>query len=364
MIGGSTNLIALEIDPELDHERWLRSRMSGLGGSDVPAVVGEDPSRSPAAIFAEKTTGISLFRDTERTAAGREFEPVVLNWFANGGRQWPREGGPYVLVKPPTVYRSDAPWMRASADAFGFYPEAVIDVLPNGTARWLRESSPLLQRKPNFLVEVKTHGWFGSRGYVLTDEDRPLVSVPPDKRIQCAWYMGLYQVDVTYLVCLVDTHLRRTFALRRDPDLESMLMTEADRFWRKHVLTGEPPPPDGTESYTDYLKQRFKKHSAELVDTTPEVDLAAQALIAIKRDEKKLKKDRELAEQVIKARIGEAAGVKTSHGVLTWKWQRSGKMRDKELRAELYQRCGFTDLEIEALEEKYEQPGHRVLRTP
>lgn len=374
MIGGRDDLDPIDLDPESDRDAWLSARMSGIGGSDAAAILGEDPHKSPIDVFLERTTGGAAMLDNERTSAGRWLEPIVLDAFARGGSDWPRLGGPLVAVKPPTVRHRVRTWQLGSADALVFEPESVADLLriddddgflEHGgildPSSWAREISA---RRPQALGEVKTHGWFGSRAYDVSEDGDPLISVPGAKRIQCAWYMSLYRVDVCYLIALVDTHLRRTFVLHRDQDLEDMLLEETERFWTRHVLTGDPPPPDGTERYTRYLRDRFGKHGTDLIESTTEVDLATETLLAVKREEKRLKREKELAEQVIKNHIGENDGVRTRLGAVTWRSQSSGKIRQKEALAELYAAVGWTDGEIAEFESRHQQPDHRVLRTP
>lgn len=358
MIAGRDYLVPVHLDPETDRDAWLADRLLGHGGSDVAKILGEHPKKGPIDVWLAHTGGdAGPDEDTERSRRGRFLEPYVLGWFAEGGEAWPRTGGPYRVVKPRTVYHRDRPWQRGSADGIGYYPEVIahladgVDLLGSTTA-------------PSFLLEVKTHGWYGSRGYSLDDEDEPLISVPPDKRIQVAWYQELYDVDVAYLAAMVDTHLCRTFLLPRDRELGAMMLEEVEQFRKRYILTNTPPPPDGKPSYREFLHRRLKSHDAEIVGSSDEVDIAVEALLAIKRDQKRLKGERELAEQVIKAAIGEHAGVKSSSGIVTWKAQRSGKYREKEMRAELYRVAGWTDLEIAAFEAKYAQPDHRVLRTP
>lgn len=360
MIGGRTDLVPIEYDAEADRAEWVAARMSGIGGSDVAAILGEDPFKSAIDVWQERVTGGSALLDNVRTTGGRWLEPFVLESFARGGDQWPRSGGECVLVKPPTVYRADRPWQRGSADSFLFEREradALIRTSP-------RPDQALVEARPDALVEAKTHGWFGSRGYDLSDDGDPIIGVPPAKRIQCASYMALYEVDVCYLAALVDTHHRKTFVLQRDKELEAMMLEECEHFWTRYVLTGEPPPVDGSKRYGAFLRERYRKHGAELVGSVEQVDLAVESLMAIKSDLKALKKDEELAAQVIKKHIGENAGTRTAHGTVTWHSQPSGKLRDGDARDALYLALGWTDTEIAEFEAKYEQPAHRVLRLP
>lgn len=363
MIAGCAHLIPVDVDPDRDREAWLADRLNGHGGSDVAKILHVHPSEGPIDVWSEHTSGVAVERsDNARTKRGRFLEPVLLKWFEEGGDAWPRPnmGGPIRVVKPPTVYHRDRPWQRGSVDGLAYCPESIADVPLDASTR----DRLILMRPPDAVVEAKAHGWFGSRGYDLDDDGDPLVSVPPDKRIQVAWYQELYDIDVGYLAALIDTHLKRTFLIPRDRELGAMLLEETEQFRKRYILTGEMPPPDGKANYRDYLKRRFKLHSAEIVESTDEVDLAAEALIAIKRDQARLKGDRELAEQVLKRAIAGDAGVRTAHGIVTWKSQRNGRYRDKDMRDALYKVAGWTDLEIAAFEEKYELPDHRVLRTP
>lgn len=372
MVAGRQWLVPVLLDPEADREAWVESRLAGIGGSDAPAVVHEHPSKTAIDVWLERRTGTQAFQDNDRTVVGRMLEGSVVRWFENGGEEWPRFGGQIVIAKPPTVYHRDRPWHRGSADGLVYEPEQVETIAPPGSVNRItldtrapyRDAmlcySPLV---PVAGVEVKTHGWFASRAYEFTEEGAP-VSIPPDKRIQIAWYQELYDLPLFYLVALVDTHVRKTYVVERDRELGATLLEEVERFWRVNVVGGVEPEPDGSESYKKYLRTRFSKHSAELVESTPAIDAATARLLEVKRTAKALEKEQETLEQVIKSHIGDALGVRTSLGNITWKSQASGKLRDKEARVELYTALGWTDSEIREFEKRFAQPDHRVMRTP
>lgn len=370
MIAGLDDLIVVDADPETDRDGWLKSRMRGLGGSDAAAVLGEDPNKSAIDVWTERAIGPDpdLSQDSERSIAGRWLEPVVLEAFTRGGTHWPRAGGQFVAVKPPTVQHAVRTWQFGSGDALLFDRDTVANVADSEHAcvapRGSQMEHALMQLRPQAIGEIKTHGWFGSRSYDITDDGDPVVSVPGSKRIQCAWYMSLYKLPVCFLIALVDTHLRRTFVLNRDQALEDSILEETEHFWTNHVVAGVPPPPDGSERYNRYLKSRFKRHDVEIVESNPEVELAVESLLMVKREQKQLQRRREQAEQIVKSCIGDSAGVRTTLGTLTWNLQPSGKMRQREALAELYSAVGWTDDEIANFELRHQQPDHRVLRTP
>lgn len=368
MIAGRDDLIPIEYDPESNRTEWLLRRQKGIGGSDIAAILGEHQTRKAIDVWMDKTAALSADDGNERTEMGNILEPIISDLFAHGAPKWPRSGGKYVVVKPPSVYHRDRTWQRGSADGFVYLPEAVLDIAvelePIPVGLYQQTPEVLCRRAPSALLEIKTHGWYGSKGYSLNDVTNPIVSVPPDKRIQCAWYMGLYGVGIANLACLVDTHLRRTFTLLRDTELEAMLLDAAERFWTSHVLADIPPEPDGSDSYRSYLSGRYDKHSDYIIGASDEVELAVESLIAIKRDQKRLEDEREMAEQVIKVAIGDNEGVQTSLGKVTWKSRPSGKIRQHDALAELYSVAGWTDDEISSFEERHKQPDNRVLRTP
>jgi predicted phage-related endonuclease len=370
IIAGRPWLVPVWLDPETNRTEWLLSRLGGIGGSDAAAIVDEHPYKSKIDVWSERVTGVLDEVEFERATVGRMFEPTILNWYSVGAPQWPRDGSPYRIVKPPTVYHRDRPWHRGSADGLVYLPEVIAH---------LAEGVDLLAHAPagalDHIVEVKTHGWFMGKGYgglrTRLSGDVPYLSsdgappeIPADKRIQCAWYMALYDAPACRLIALIDTHLRRTYEIPRDLELEATLLEHVERFWMRHVLTGEPPPADGSPSYKRFLAQRFKTHSAELVPTTPEVDAAIRQHIEIKRARRELAKLEEQAEQNIKAHIGGALGVRTTLGNVTWKNQRSGKLHEKAARAELYSVTGWTDDEIASFERRHAIPDFRALHTP
>lgn len=355
-IGGCSHLVPIELDAEQDRDAWVAARISGLGGSEIAAIVGEHPNKSAIDVWLEKVGSATPAFDNDRTRVGRMLEPIVLSWYARGAPEWNRPGEPLVVGKPPTCYHRARPWQRGSPDGFAYYPEQAVTIAPGVEL----VKSPL---RPDHLVEVKTHGWFASRSYETTDDGVP-IDVPTDKRIQCAWYMALFDMERCHLVALVDTHIQRTYVIHRDLHVEDYLLEEADRFWREHVETTTPPSPDGSESFGKYLSQRFKTHRPDLISATPEINTVARKLLRCKRAAKKLERVQELCEQQIKQFIGDAAGVKTLYGAVTWKSQRSGKLKVSEALDELYKHAGFTDAEIAAFENRLQSPDHRVLRTP
>lgn len=345
------------LDPIRDREEWVTSRLVGLGGSDVAAICGEHPQKSAIDVWLERTPGMGgvEFVDNESTIMGRYLEPFVLGLYAEGGDAWPRSGGAMFMLKPPSVYHRDRPWMRGSVDGIAYDPD--VAGWPGDPANGWRSV------EPDHGTEIKTHQWFAARAQYNRSDDGVPIEVPADKRIQCAWYMALYRLPRWTLAALVDTHHRHTYAIPHDQAVEDYLLEEAESFWRNHVLTGNPPPPDGSESFSRYLAQRFRTHDAELIKADNEIEVLAGDLMVTRATIKDLEEKKEILDQTIKTFIGEHAGVVTKNGVFTYKSQ-VGRVRTSEVINELVTRLGLTDEEAAELNDKYRGERIRVFLAP
>lgn len=125
------------IDLDQGSIAWLRWRHDGIGGSDAPALMGENPWRTPQALFAEKVAP-SRFGNAPlpKTTA----KPVVADLFAAAPRPLPQQRPdrsaasrgnslePYARdlfnrhiggsLQPQCLESVANPWQRASLDGF------------------------------------------------------------------------------------------------------------------------------------------------------------------------------------------------------------------------------------------------------
>lgn len=129
----------------IDHEQgsipWLRWRHDGIGGSDAPALMGENPWRSAKALFAEKAAP-SRYGSARPPAP----KPVIADLFAAAPPAAPPSEAfladrryrsaasrgtalePYARelynrhtggnLQPQCLQARDRPWQRASLDGF------------------------------------------------------------------------------------------------------------------------------------------------------------------------------------------------------------------------------------------------------
>ena len=92
---------------------WLKERQKGIGGSDVAAILGMSPWRTPYKVWEEKTTPIdeTAEEDDDRPALywGRVLEAPIRQAYADKtGR---------TVTKPAEAFVSSKyPFMRANLD--------------------------------------------------------------------------------------------------------------------------------------------------------------------------------------------------------------------------------------------------------
>lgn len=89
----------------MEHEKWLRLRKGGIGGSDAAAVCGLNPYRSPMAVYWEKTTDTLDLSDNEAMRQGRDLENYVAQRFTEEtGKKVRRSNKMYWSEMHPYMY--------------------------------------------------------------------------------------------------------------------------------------------------------------------------------------------------------------------------------------------------------------------
>lgn len=255
-------------------------RTATIGGSDVAAILGISPFRTPLDVWREKVLRQADTVDTPATRAGARFEPYVREAYAKllpeGSRVWQPE---------PTV---QAPY-RAS-------PDGIAEV-----AGWQR------------LVEIKTTALGSHWGAAGSDE------VPMHYAVQALWYLdilGLEDADFPVLSWPYDTRdllgltppeivaavELRVFKVRYSPSLAKDVRAKVRQFWEQHVLAETPPPAVDLED----AKRLAWSVTGKCVDLT---ETEVSALIErdrIKAEIKAREKQVEAIDFVLRTKLGDA----------------------------------------------------------
>lgn len=279
------------LSPDASEGEWHAARKLGIGGSDIPTLLGMDKYASPLELYYAKRGELpDLPRSEELEEAaewGHELEDVVA-------RRWARKFGANVRRGPGTLQHPDAPWMLANIDRLYVAPVRGGLDLEDG------------------VLEVKTRSEYQLRAW---QDD-----VPDAPALQAHWYLAVTGYDVAYVCALIGGNKLRWHRIERDEDLLGELIEAAADFWRR-VEVGDPPPVDGTTATKNLLNHLYqvdpdKKVELDRAEVAPLLAVREEALADLQSAELRI----DDAENQLRALIGDAELATVDNWtVATWK---------------------------------------------
>ena len=296
-------------------------RDAGIGGSEIAAVAGLHPKKSPHDVWQQKTGRSPPSPDTVDSLFGRAMEGGARQLYA-----W-RTGATVEL--PGTMVHPRYPIVRAT---------------PDGIVRGRRK-----------VVEIKCPRYADAWGDDGT-QDFPEYFWP-----QLIWEMAVSGMDRADLVVLVghERDIRIYPDLPFDAELFDALLYKAEKFWRDHVVADTPPPIDGSDAATAYLRQQFptNRRADVIQDDSDSVRQWAEQYAKAKADCEDAERRCVEAKNQIIARIGDASGIRGAWGSVSY---RSTKGRKSTDWAALCASHGIGPQAIERFTN--EGPGYRQFR--
>jgi len=107
------------VDVKQGTRDWLEWRHNGVGASDAPVVMGENPWRSASSLLSEKRGIPRNTRQNSAMARGTRLEPTARKAYES------RAG---VSVRPLCLQSTTHSWMRASVDGISADGEALVEI--------------------------------------------------------------------------------------------------------------------------------------------------------------------------------------------------------------------------------------------
>lgn len=308
-------------------EEQLRQRRGGIGGSDIPAILGVDPYRSPWNVFAEKL-GIAQPKPSSRfTRWGQKLERVIADEYLERHA----EEGIEVLTAM-TLNHAERTWQLGTPDRLIF----------RGGAAPVRG------------LEIKNKGFFQSAKWG-DDGDAP-ETVPEEVRVQCHWYMDVTGLPRWDVAAFIGGNDYREYVLQEDLELQAMLVEIAERFWRDNVLAKRAPEIDGSEAAWDYLA-RAHRLTGKTLTADEEAERYGQAVIAAKGLLEAAEANKNLATQNLAARlIEQGANAYNGNGWRLSIGERIGMVAWKDVAAALAQEAGISAERVNELAEQHRGP--------
>lgn len=270
----------------------LAVRQTGLGASEIAAVAGLDPHRTPLDIWMLKRGLAEPFPGNEFTRWGNRLEAVIAGAYA--------ETRGVLLDTRDTLRHAGEPWMLATPD------------------RVVLESGGTEER----LLQVKNRGLRQADRWGEPGTDQ----VPDEVAAQCHWEMAVTGLALCDVAVLIGGNDFRIYTLRRDAEIEAALTGIGRRFWFDHVVAGVRPDPVAADGAA--LARLFPAHDDLLLPATHEHVTLTTQLLDVRARIAALEADREALEAHLKAAIGEHAGLDLPNGRVTWKATRSARTTD------------------------------------
>jgi putative phage-type endonuclease len=286
------NAIRLANTVGMSRDEWRRIRRQGIGGSDLPAILGLSPYSTPAEVWAQKV-GLYEPEETPAMRRGQALEDAVARLWAS------EEDRPIRRVQAVLQSRHD-PLMLANPDRVATRPEE--------------------------LVEVKT---VGVRGLPFWQGEPPAHVM-----LQVQHYLCVGDWPSGYVVALVAGDLQ-SWRVERDGRLIEDAWGRARDWWQRYVATGRMPEP--THQDTALLNRLFAtSERGAWVELRDEAREWLRTYNDAKAREIAAAEEAERAANLLRAALGEAEeGRLDGQTVVTWKATKRRDIDTRRLREDL-----------------------------
>lgn len=271
-----------------DERAWLEARKLGLGATDMSIVLGVNPWRSALQLFAEKVGAVEPedLSDVEAVTWGKVLEPVVGAQYAiRTGRRYSPAG---------ELLRSiEHPWALCTLDGW------------TGPARG--------EGPGGWPLEIKTTSAFNAEEWA----DGP----PEHYHVQIQHQMLVTGSQRVTIACLLGGQRLVWCDVDRDETTIRRIVYNGERFWRR-VTERDAPDPDGSESARRVIHALFPRDDGNEVELPMTLAEVVDEWQQLKRERKALEERITLAENTIKATLGDATrGYFPSGDAVSWKEQ-------------------------------------------
>jgi putative phage-type endonuclease len=206
-------------------EEWLKVRKLGLGGSDMAAVLGLSPWRSPIDVWLDKTSDTVEEKESEPMYWGNVLEEVVAQEFA-------KRSGYKVRNNNFTLQSEPYPYLLANID---------------------REIVGL-----DAGLECKTANAFKANEW---DGD----NVPDAYYIQCQHYMAVTGKASWWIAALIGGNTFVYKEIKRNDEVIQAIIDTGAAFWEL-VESNTMPAPDDTKQCENALKKLYQKSNGQSVE--------------------------------------------------------------------------------------------------
>jgi len=269
---------------------WLADRRTGIGGSDLAAILGLSDWKSELDVYLEKVGETTMTPPGKRMRRGLALEPLILKRFSS------------------VMGLEDVERQQASRIGKHEFMRATVD--------------GLIPSRPGCIVEAKCawspNGW---------GEDRS-GDVPPYYLTQCWHYLAVMESQTVFMPVLFgqdgvdwepngdgwaptiadDADFRIYVVERDDEGIEKIIDAERD-FWFNHVVPRVPPQPTTRKD----AAKLWARDNGQAIEAAPDVIDAVNRLKVLRKERSEIAEREAFLEDQIAVAFGEA-GTLTAGG--------------------------------------------------
>lgn len=191
--GIAVNTAYTVVDLQQGTTEWLEWRSNGIGASDAPAIMGENPWKSSIRLLSEKLGTADKFGGNAAMARGTALEPEARKRY---------EAISKVRVAPACLQSNEHTWQRASVDGLATDGNVVVEI-KCGESVYKRTASS--RQVPSYYI--------GQLQHILAVTDLPHIDF-------FCWLPNLPEI-----------HLR----INRDDHYIARLIVAEQAFWRQLI---------------------------------------------------------------------------------------------------------------------------------
>lgn len=281
---------------DMPKEEWLKHRQAGIGGSDASCIAGLNPWKSAIQLYMDKKQDNPQEIKSLRMELGNRLEGLVAELFTE-------ETGLKVRNVNGILKNEKYPFALANID------RAIVG--------------------EKAFLECKT-----TNSYALKEWEE---GVPAYYEIQCLHYMAITGATHCYIAALIGNSDFIWNKIERDEETIDYLMQIEKDFWENNILKDEVPLPDGSDAYSEYLKEKYKKSNGQeielhLLEDGPVKLLRYDEIVS---DIKTLESEKKLIEQEIQFYMEEFEVAKVGERKITWKTSTRNTIDSKRLKKEM-----------------------------
>lgn len=285
-----------------------RSRPFGIGGSDIAAVLGLSPYKSAVELWSELVSG----------EAGQERDQLHLRFgqFAESfvASEYERSSGLYTSPYSQTIYHPHHGFMYGHVDRFVTEAKGMPAVV-GGVI------------KADRILECKTVNYFQRNNWGEEGTDQ----VPPAYLLQCAWYMAITGCSCVDLAALFGNTELKVFSIKRDSQLEALVLLHAQRFWIDHVLAQVPPEPMSVNDAAILFPKEFAGSCKEA--SPPMLNRVEQYRALCEKSERLSKECDRIRAEILTYMAGAEKLTHQGQVLATWKCNKSSQKLDSKAMA-------------------------------